>query len=90
MMTLNLPQVLLGKSWPQRWWVTPLGTMVVFVNQGILGIPRQNVERNHSDFFGILRIFFCNLLKKMLDHKTRFSFHFVLYPKDLGPSNGRV
>ena len=68
----------------------PLGTMMFFFNQGILGIPRQNVERNHSVFFRNSWEFFRNLLKKILDHKTRFSFHFVLYPMDLGPSNGRV
>ena len=83
MMTLNLPQVLLGKSWPQRRWVPPLGTMNPRNPPAKCWKESFRFFRNSSDFFR-------NLLKKILDHKTRFSFHFVLYRKDLGPSNGRV
>ena len=59
MMTLNLPQVLLGKSWPQRWWVTPPWAPWCFFFQS--RNPRNppakcwkesfRFFRNSSDFF---------------------------------------
>ena len=58
MMTLNLPQVLLGKSWPQRWWVTPLRHHdVFFQSRNPRNPPAKCWKESFSFFSEFLGIF---------------------------------